>query len=775
MRYLALLATIAISLGGVACKSSPAAASTVPVAIAIFPTATQSVLPGGSITFTATVSNTSNIAVNWEVNQNVGGDAPDGLITTAGVYTAPSAVINPFDVTVTAQSQADTTKMSSTTVSIVLPPPVALDVTSLTLPAGGTHQFTATTTPPNLAVVWQVNGSCACGTITPGGLYTAPQEPPPGGTATIQAALQIAPAEFATATATVTYSNASLAGSYAFLLRGSDPSGLLLRAGSFTADGKGNITAGIEDINNGINLVQSGVSFTGTYTIGGDGRASIVFKDGFNGNTHVAGNSNFSTVIVSAQQAQMEELDTFASASGEADLQNTSSFNNASFHGEYTFDFSGADAANKAISTVGQFLADGTGGGANEAAQQDVNDNGALTSTTPNFSFQTVGANGRGLATLNGANYAFYMVSAAEAKFIAIGSPSSAVTAGLAMLQSGGPFNAVSLGGNSLIITNGSSATGPVSAAANFFAQANPNTFSSGALTINNTGNVSSASFTGTYAVNPATGRGTATLTTGQTYVFYMIGVNQAVIQETDSSSVSDGSLLGLTGGPFAISAGNEVNGFALQLTGIAAGQGEQDAVGQIDLIGGQVATGTVDINTAGGAGAMTAFTPTPGVAIPAGTTYDVTNNQGPLNVTVNGTNLMFQAYFTSPSSLFLLRTDTTDTRVLHGNLYQDISLAPAIVSANSVQFSVSVQDTFTVVAVGIPAATITESGALPSGVTFDQNTGILSGTPAAGTGGTLTQSYPITFTATNGVGSPAVQNFTLTVVQCVETSGNCS
>ena len=44
-------------------------------------------------------------------------------------------------------------------------------------------------------------------------------------------------------------------------------------------------------------------------------------------------------------------------------------------------------------------------------------------------------------------------------------------------------------------------------------------------------------------------------------------------------------------------------------------------------------------------------------------------------------------------------------------------------------------------------------AGTLPAGVTFVDNgngTGTLSGTPAAGTGGT----YPLTFTATNSVGS---------------------
>ncbi len=381
------------------------------------------------------------------------------------------------------------------------------------------------------------------------------------------------------------------------------------------------------------------------------------------------------------------------------------------------------------------------------------------------------------LATLNGATYSFYMISAARVQFIALGSPASSVTAGVATLQTGAPFNSTSLGGNSLLITSGNSTAGPISTAASFFSQANPNQITAGVLNQNNSGNVSSANFTGTFTV-AANGRGTATLSTGQSYVFYLIGVNQAVIQETDNSIVSDGTLVGLAGGPFSTS--SLAGGYAVQLTGVAAVQGEQDVVGQINLAAGpsngQVATGTVDIDTANGAAALTAFTPTAGVAIPAGSTYTISNGQGPLNVTVAGTSLTFTAYFLSSSSLFLLRTDTTDTRVLHGNLYQDVSLSPAIVSANSVAFSVGVQGTFTVIATGNPAPTLTQTGTLPSGVTFDALTGVLSGSPATGTGGTMSMSYPITFTATNGVGSPAVQNFTLTVVFCVENgAGTCT
>ena len=67
----------------------------------------------------------------------------------------------------------------------------------------------------------------------------------------------------------------------------------------------------------------------------------------------------------------------------------------------------------------------------------------------------------------------------------------------------------------------------------------------------------------------------------------------------------------------------------------------------------------------------------------------------------------------------------------------------------------------FTVTATGNPAPTFSETGALPSGVTLSAS-GVLSGTPAAGTAG----NYPIVITAKNGVLPNATQNFTLIVGQ---------
>jgi hypothetical protein len=82
---------------------------------------------------------------------------------------------------------------------------------------------------------------------------------------------------------------------------------------------------------------------------------------------------------------------------------------------------------------------------------------------------------------------------------------------------------------------------------------------------------------------------------------------------------------------------------------------------------------------------------------------------------------------------------------------------APAITSASSATtFTVGQPGSFTVTATGTPAPSITESGTLPGGVTF--SAGVLSGTPTA------SGTFPITFTASNGVSPNAVQSFSLTV-----------
>jgi len=88
------------------------------------------------------------------------------------------------------------------------------------------------------------------------------------------------------------------------------------------------------------------------------------------------------------------------------------------------------------------------------------------------------------------------------------------------------------------------------------------------------------------------------------------------------------------------------------------------------------------------------------------------------------------------------------------------VDQAPVITSANKTTFRHGHNGNFPVTATGFPTPTLSESGSLPSGVSFNAATSVLSGTPAAGTQGT----YHLTFAAANGVNPNFIQNFTLTV-----------
>jgi microsomal dipeptidase-like Zn-dependent dipeptidase len=85
-------------------------------------------------------------------------------------------------------------------------------------------------------------------------------------------------------------------------------------------------------------------------------------------------------------------------------------------------------------------------------------------------------------------------------------------------------------------------------------------------------------------------------------------------------------------------------------------------------------------------------------------------------------------------------------------------TIAFMFTSAATVTFTVGASGSFLVTSQASPAATYTETGALPAGVVFTPS-GSLSGTPTT-TDGT----YPITFTASNGVLPNATQQFTLVV-----------
>jgi hypothetical protein len=115
-KFLLILAILWIAgcSGG---HSSTSGGNPTGIKVSVFPSATSVVL-GQTVPFSATVTGTTDTAVNWEVAGEQGGNATVGTINTAGLYTAPNKLPNPTTVVVTAVSQADATKTGTGRVQV---------------------------------------------------------------------------------------------------------------------------------------------------------------------------------------------------------------------------------------------------------------------------------------------------------------------------------------------------------------------------------------------------------------------------------------------------------------------------------------------------------------------------------------------------------------------------------------------------------------------------------------------------------------------------------
>ncbi len=163
----------------------------------------------------------------------------------------------------------------------------------------------------------------------------------------------------------------------------------------------------------------------------------------------------------------------------------------------------------------------------------------------------------------------------------------------------------------------------------------------------------------------------------------------------------------------------------------------------------------------------LTSAAPAPALTdsgvLPAGLAF-VDNGNG--TATISGTP-------TTPGT----STITIEAANSYGTATQSLSLevlasvqGPAFTSPGNATFVVMQPGTFQFTATGSPAPTFSVvSGSLPEGISQSYSLlsgisvtsdGLLSGTPYWGTGGT----YHIVVEASNGVGAPAVQSFTLTV-----------
>lgn len=629
------------------------------VTVSISP-ATATIQTGSMLQFTATVSNATNTAVTWQVNGTAGGSSAAGTISSGGLYSAPETLPNPASVTVTAVSQADTSASASAAITLETPPEsLSISPSSVTVLAAANQQFTLKVTgseslPP---VNWQVNGTTGgnstVGTITTGGLYAAPANPPSGRTVTVTAVSKSNSAETASATVTVAPSLATLNGQYAFLFSGQNGQGNLQEAGSFRADGKGNVSGGLEDVNSGAGVFTS-VPFTGTYSVGADGRGSLVITPAASG----LNQETFKIVLTSNSSVLMIRFDSFATGEGTMDLQDTSAFSNSGLAGNYILNLddltgsAGAVAALPPLTAIGLLNLSGTGVVSSATSLLNVNSNGTVSLNVPVSSgTYSVGPSGRGTMTFSSNlgvfDFAFYVISKQQVRLVSV--DVNPVWAGSLNSQQGSNFNNVTLLGRQVFAATGVSTVGQV-ADAGTFVPANGNV-TGGIGDENNNGTVMSGySFTGNYSIN-STGRGSmqivnTTLGTAN-YAFYLLSGSEAVLMRTDFVAVTLGTLI--TQSHVQASLGGLRGPFAFTLDGDSSA-GSIDKLGQFTADGSGNATGTEDVNSVG--------VLNPNLALTA--TYTVgSNGRGSMNVTAGGGTRVLNFYLASPTEMLLIGMDT--------------------------------------------------------------------------------------------------------------------
>lgn len=361
--------------------------------------------------------------------------------------------------------------------------------------------------------------------------------------------------------------NSKLMGNYAFMVSGFDSAGPLLplfaAAGSFVADGAGNIIGGLMDINDTAHDPRN-PTFTGTYSIGQNGVGFMTL----NSTDTITPTRRFALSMMANGNANIIEFDdttggfinASARNSGVLLKQDTSAFTGAPVGATYAFGFSGIDSSQNRYGVAGSFTSDGNGG--LTGISLDSDDAGTTSSQSGLSGTSTaVDSNGRGTITINTAIYSFYVVSATQMLVIGIDTfaPGGNPLVGGTILQQScsGCFTNASLSAPSafeITALNGSTAESQVGVF----------TGGTGFSLIsdqNSGGTLTQPSGSGTYSV-AANGRVsvTANLTTGSGFqnttptgpqpVFYLVTTNQAFIIGTDSA-VSFGFMTAQSGLPF--------------------------------------------------------------------------------------------------------------------------------------------------------------------------------------------------------------------------------
>jgi len=488
--------------------------------------------------FTATINinNNTNTSVTWQVNGVAGGNSTYGTIGTGGLYTAPATVPADPTITITAISEADSTKTGTATLQIT-PPTLVISPTSVTLAAGSQQVFVATSlqqpVKPNWTVTCASQTASDCGTITSDGVYNAPLAPPPGGTVVVTATMADGSALPANTTVTIDMSDAVLAGTYVFGFAADAATGFSAEAGVISFDGIGNVIGGsLDDSGTG----SGPIAITGgTYETGPDGRGTALVKTS-------QGTIAWQYVVTTHAKAYVARLTANGvTASGTMELQQASA--TQAIKGGYALKLTGATTAASAspFMMVGSLTTDGTSA-ITRAVVDAATNSGVSSNQTGTGTYTAPDSTGRGTLSFStgfGAQtFTYYQVDSTHGKLVE--TDGTQLSGGELYQQPAGPFAAASFNEKLAFTLSGFKSVAPYAIGGLFTLNG------SSGITNRLVDGINQTVFdsNGSYLISdPASGRTTATWTVGngttQQFVLYPRSDGGFAMLETDGTIAS--------------------------------------------------------------------------------------------------------------------------------------------------------------------------------------------------------------------------------------------
>ena len=417
----------------------------------------------------------------------------------------------------------------------------------------------------------------------------------------------------------------------------------------FTSDGGGHLTIPVDDFNQDGTPYGLTSSLTGTYSIASDGTGSLLFNG-----------SNYAITMIDDSHFYVIEQDTFATASGFGEKQDTTAFT-AAPSGTFVFKAHNLQASSR---VGGITITSGAISGTEDILtfallSSNIPIETSVAMTAPNST------TGRGTFTLSdGTSFGYYVVNASKFHIM---SSSGALEIGQAEAQTApaGGFSAATLAANTSYVF-GSSGDTTVSGTAGIH--------SAGVFTTDGNGNIEAGSSSVPGAVDyvqdatvnsnlavaagstytlASNGHGTTNLVlTGGTIieqVFWMVNGTSAyflALHTTSAGTIEDGTFSQQTGGPFTA------------LTSPAAFVMDGFDVAYKDRVGAFKPTAT-SFNWNQAANSFDPTVSNGGLPSAIGTngTYQVSSN-GRATVTVNNVDNAIVFYLSSANSGFMVQED---------------------------------------------------------------------------------------------------------------------